>query len=340
MTIRETPAFSFLIAAACVFAFASSAHAENESSSEPDILHATEVSASRDPLIAKCSYRLWVPDDVSVIRSIFVINMRAAGKRLFFNDPDWRAMATRNSAAMMYCEFEAKSVRDNGYGPSMLRACDQFADELKRPELKHAPFVLWGHSMGGRVAQDFVRFQPSRVLAFHIGLRAHPTPDELMEEEPAAMGVPGLYLMGEKDNKPKDIREHFHRARKAGSPRAWVWLPGQSHWPRGMSFTKDNTTSEDWKAWAAHDVVIAWTEAMIGLRLPEDCDPRNGPVALSPIDKTKGWLGNVSTGVVAPYSRFAGHESQASWLPNEEVAQAWSRFSYPRPEKTTPAPSH
>ena len=52
-----------------------------------------------------------------------------------------------------------------------------------------------------------------------------------MKEPATAMKVPGLYLMGEADKKPQDIRDHFHRARAAGSPRTWVWLPGQDHWP-------------------------------------------------------------------------------------------------------------
>ena len=230
---------------------------------------------------------------------------------------------------MLYCEFEALGVRDNGYGLSILTACDQFAAELKCPELKHAPFVLWGHSMGARVAQDFVRFRPSRVLTFHIGLRLGPSSKEFMEEEADAMLVPGLYLMGEKDRKPKDIREHFARARKEGSPRAWIWLPGQSHWPKGMDFTKDSTTPADWRAWAANDVVIPWTEAMIRLRLPKDSDPGKGSVKLFPIDITQGWLGDIQTGQVTPYNTFPGGKSEASWFPNEKVAKAWAQFSFP-----------
>jgi hypothetical protein len=292
-------------------------------------LHDTQVAASDEPLIAQCNYKIWIPKETPVIRSIFAINMRAAGKHLFYKDPEWRAMASRNDSAALYCEFEAHGVRDNGYGLSMLAACDQFAVELERPELKHAPLVLWGHSMGGRVAQDFVRFRPSRVLAFHIALRSNPSSEEFMEEEPEAMRVPGLYLMGDEDRKPQDIREHFARARKEGSPRAWIWLPGQEHWPKGMYFDKDETTPRDWRAWAANEVVIPWTETMIRLRLPKDCDPSKGPVKLLPIDNAQGWLGDIKTGEVAPYTTFPGRKSEASWFPNEETAKAWARFSFP-----------
>jgi hypothetical protein len=291
-------------------------------------LYETQVSASNEPLVAKCDYNLWIPEDTPIVKSVFVINMRAAGKHLFYKDPEWRAMVAKNAAAMMYCKFEAHGVRDNGYGLSMVVACNQLSVELERPELKHAPFVLWGHSMGGRVAQDFVRFRPSRVLAFHIGLRGNPSTEEFMDEESAAVRVPGLYLMGRKDKKPRDIREHFLRARKKGSPRAWIWLPGQEHWPKGMGFREDKTTPDDWRAWVANDIVIPWTDAMIGLRLPKNGDAREGQVKLLEISSEKGWLGDIQSGQIAPYNEFSGSKSDASWFPSEKVARAWVDFSF------------
>ncbi len=130
----------------------------------------------------------------------------------------------------------------------MLQACHQFAVELNRPELANAPMVLWGHSMGGRVAQDFARFAPRRVLAFHIALRGYPSPEEFMEEKEVAALIPALYLMGEEDRKPKDIWKHFLRARRNESPRTWILLPGQGHWPKGVSSEENKTTAEDWRA--------------------------------------------------------------------------------------------
>lgn len=314
----------------CVFLTWSQVHAANTTMlSEP--LYETRVSASSDPLVAQCDYSLWIPEDTPIVKFVFVINMRAAGKHLFYQDLEWRALASKNAAAIMYCKFEAHGVRENGYGLSIMAACDQFADELDRPELKHAPFVLWGHSMGGRVAQDFVRFRPSRVLAFHIGLRGNPSDEEFMDEEPDAMRVPGLYLMGEEDKKPRDIRAHFLRARKQGSPRAWIWLPGQDHWPKGMGFREDNTTPEDWRAWVANDIVIPWTDEMIKLRLPKNADPREGPVKLLEINSKRGWLGNIQSGQIAPSKKFLGSKSDASWFPSEEVAKAWVDFSFVAP---------
>jgi len=284
----------------------------------------TRVSAGTRPLVAECSFKIQIPKDTPTVRALFVINKRGAGERLFHRDKEWQAMARRTRAAMMYCEFEADEVRDSGYGASILKVCDQFAEELDRPELKHAPFVLWGHSMGGRVAQDFARYRPSRVLAFHIALRAFPSSAEFMREEPDAMKIPALYLVGEHDSTPPDMHAHFVQARIHKAPRAWILLKGQGHWPRGMSFEEDETTTEDWRAWSANDIVIPWTQAMIDLRLPDNADPRKGPVTLLDPVIEKGWLVDAETAQVACHSEFRGDKSQASWFPSEEVAKAWA----------------
>ena len=291
-------------------------------------LFETKVRQSTQPLIASSKYQIWIPRDAAKIRCLFVINMRGAGRHLFTQDPNWRKLAVRTQSAMMFCEFEAHRVRDNGYAASMLKACEQFSGELNRAELKDVPFVLWGHSMGGRVAQDFARFQPSRVLAFLIALRANPSDAEFMQEDAKVVKVPALYLMGANDKKPKDIREHFERARQLNAPRAWVWLPGQEHWPEGMDFRKNETNATQWNAWAATDVVIPWIEAMIQLRLPNSNDAVKRPVKLREIELSAGVLGDNQSGDFAAFESFKGMKATASWFPNDDVARAWARFSY------------
>jgi hypothetical protein len=45
-------------------------------------LYETQVSSSSEPLVSKCDYSLWIPADTPIVRSVFVINMRAAFCRL------------------------------------------------------------------------------------------------------------------------------------------------------------------------------------------------------------------------------------------------------------------
>ncbi|MBF0245222.1 MAG: hypothetical protein HQL31_08110 [Planctomycetes bacterium] len=275
----------------------------------------TRVAASSAPLVAASEYTLWVPAGAKTLRYVIVINQRGAGKYLYFQDRDWRKLAVETSAAMLYCAFEAVEVSDNGYGNAIGVALTQFAESTGHPELAQAPLVLWGHSMGGRVAQDYVRFCPARVLSFHIAFRAFATPEERMWESPQAMAVPGLYLMGTEDKKPEDIRLHFGRARAADAPRAWLWLAGEKHWPRGMNNPDATPTQEDWQSWTANEFVLAWTRAIVEQGLCGE--------SLIPLRPESGWLGDDKTGEIAPYGTFKRERAKASWLPNEEVARLW-----------------
>ncbi|WP_233214890.1 hypothetical protein [Rhodopirellula bahusiensis] len=94
-----------------------------------------------------------------------------------------------------------------------------------------------------------------------------------------------------------------------------------------MHFEKDETSVIDWRAWAAHDIVIQWTEAMIKLRLPMNVDPRKGSVDLLPVDLTKGWVADVASKEHGPVSKLDAIDSAKSWLPNEKVTQAWASDS-------------
>lgn len=55
----------------------------------------TDVSASNSSLIANSKYKIWIPESASMLRAIFVINMRGAGKHLFTAD---RGMARSGGA--------------------------------------------------------------------------------------------------------------------------------------------------------------------------------------------------------------------------------------------------
>ena len=68
---------------------------------------------------------------------------------------------------------------------------------------------------------------------------------------------------------------------------------------------------------------------MIRLRLPTATDINESIVNLREIQVESGWLGDIKTGAIAPYHKFRGKRSTASWFPNEQVARAWVAFAYP-----------
>lgn len=278
--------------------------------------HRLRVVKQENPRTLAANYQLWIPAGCKKVRFVIAVNQRAAGRRIYFRDHAWREMATRMDAAMLWCGFEAQEIQHNGGGESMLAALDGFAVSTEHPELAESCLLLWGHSMGGRVAQDFVRWKPRRVLGFVMALRGNPSDPEFMHEPFEAMEVPGLYLMGDLDAKPADIREHFIRARQNGAPRAWIWLPSQNHWPKGMSFGSDKTSEADWQRWAAHQVVLPWIEEIARVRIRQDS------TQLAPLASGDGWLVIQETPILVKASRFAGDRSSASWFPSKRAAQA------------------
>jgi hypothetical protein len=55
----------------------------------------TDVKKSKEPLIAGSTYSIWIPESISSVQCVFVINMRGAGRHLFEQDQEWRALAKR-----------------------------------------------------------------------------------------------------------------------------------------------------------------------------------------------------------------------------------------------------
>ena len=85
----------------------------------------TDVKDSKEPFIAGSKYSIWIPESISSVQCIFAINMRGAGRHLFEQDQEWRALAKRTHSAILFCEFEARGIQKNGYGVSIIKACDQ-----------------------------------------------------------------------------------------------------------------------------------------------------------------------------------------------------------------------
>ena len=85
----------------------------------------TDVNESKKPLIAGSKYSIWIPESTLSIQCIFAINMRGAWRHLFELDQEWRELAKRTHSAILFCEFEAHGVQENGYEQSMLKATER-----------------------------------------------------------------------------------------------------------------------------------------------------------------------------------------------------------------------
>ena len=68
-------------------------------------------------------------------------------------------------------------------------------------------------------------------------------------------------------------------------------------------------------------LTLAWMDNVLDLRLPAS---PSGP--LRDVVIANGWVGDLSTGDVAPVGFYSGDEASASWLPSQVAAERWQNF--------------
>lgn len=98
-------------------------------------------------------HHIWVPDSVSYFRAI-IIRHHGCGTDGFgtsgFYDYQWRYLAERQHCIMVLPEEKSDGGCDEWYNPdngsyaAMMKAIDSVAGATNHPELRTAPFALWG----------------------------------------------------------------------------------------------------------------------------------------------------------------------------------------------------
>lgn len=194
------------------------------------------------------------------------------------------------------------TLEDNpGSYDTLLQALSNFGTQSQHPELATIPIFFIGHSMGGCTAYGFSRIHATRVAGFLTMKGGCHAPAPL-----AAAGVPGHFLIGGVDElyRKQNITAAFEAGRAAGAPWA-ISIDAFGHGPI-LDF----------------DLMSDWIDTVLAARLP--LTP-GGP--LRAITVTDGWLGDRSSGAIAPYACYGSNPSIASWLPSKETALDWQRMA-------------
>ena len=195
------------------------------------------------------------------------------------------------------------TLEDNpGAYDTLIQALSNFGTQSQHPELATIPIFFVGHSMGGCTAYGFSRTHGARVAGFLTmkGGCHSPAPAA------AAAGVPGHFLIGALDEqyRSQNITGVFENGRVAASP----WAISIDPYQHGPILDLD--------------LMFDWIEAVLAARLP--LTP-GGPLRAMTV--TDGWLGDRSTGAIAPYGCYSADRSKASWLPSKETALDWQRMA-------------
>lgn len=183
--------------------------------------------------------------------------------------------------------------------------------------LENLPLVATGNSFAGGQSAQTAALYPEKTVAVApvvIGQAGSKT------NEHAVLDTPHLHIFGTKDGSHlKDAEEWIpkHRARKAlwGSAPMWTLQHRQ---------------------YKADAILHPYFFETLRLRLPEDFDPAQGPVALKPLAEAEGWFGLLEgwdgqAPAILPVGEKPEEAVAAAWLPNERIAKVWRAFSSNHP---------
>ena len=269
--------------------------------------------------------RLWIPNDVTVIRGVIILGNGAVGdQRNRTEETDWQALARAHDFALMGTSlYICQSVNDvNAEVPMLLADLAWYATASGHPEVAHLPFVLAGWSGGGQMAYGINTKIPERVIAYIMNKGAYYVPGAL---SPAALKTPSIGVGGQYDLgvDRTGIIDRFKANRPSGGLCALAVEHNTGH-------SEGNVDG----------VFFTFFDHAIRARYPAGVTPLSGPVTLLDLTESNGWLATEPTissglsGSVYPYAAYSGDKTTACWLMDADVANLYRGFATYNPAVT------
>jgi dienelactone hydrolase len=174
-----------------------------------------------------------------------------------------------------------------------------------RPDLSTAPILVYGLSGGGREASGFTARNPQRVAGLFLKVPASVS----LLTDGEALGVPTYMVLAGLDLIVNNaaLTAAFEANRGAGALWGMAMEPGVMH--HSLSTFQ-------------RQVTVSWMTTVLDRRLP----PHQWAGPLRDIAEKHGWLGDLATGVAAPWHTYDGDRASASWLPSEMTAREWEQL--------------
>jgi len=224
-----------------------------------------------------------LPDGVKVVKGAFFITSSYRFK-------EYKELAAKHDLVL---------IQFIGPLAAYQKVLTQVAKDAKHPEIEHANYICWGHSAGGVGVAKAADKLPERMIAGCIIRSPNEKDEPKLEISKGMQKVPLILTPALRDgfvpvSAPTAL---FERGRKEDAVWTLAIEPGGTHAPEG-----------------ATNIVVAWLDAVIKMRLPADAD------------YAKGWLGDVKTFDVGAFDSFKGEKAKAAWLPNETVAKQWKMY--------------
>lgn len=179
------------------------------------------VPPSEKDRFQHAEFSCWIADATKQVKTVIIhqhgcTNASPDKHPPITGDWHWRALARKHDAALLVPMYHvAKGCDewndpDSGSERALLTALEDFAQRTKRPELKDAPWVLWGHSGGSSWSAQMITRHPKRVLAASFRGGCHKQfgePDFRAKFGPIARDLPLLFVWGKRESVPTS--SHF-----------------------------------------------------------------------------------------------------------------------------------
>lgn len=278
-----------------------------------------------DTLQIPVVHTLWIPDGVTHIRGI-VVHQHGCGEgacrggQTSAYDLHWQALAAKWDCALLGPSYGQTEGQDcslwcdpgNGSAEIFLRAIDDFADQSGHAELKDVPWCLWGHSGGGSWASLMQMMYPDRIVATWLQSGTAFARWEEGAVDPRVYTIPVMCCPGEAEKE----HERFHRA-YSGSV-AMLEACRAKGAPIGLA--PDPRTGHE--CGDSRYLAIPFFDACLAMRLSDV----GGTQTLRLVDMETAWFAEPLRDVAVQAADFQGDVTQAVWLPNQRVAEAWMQF--------------
>jgi hypothetical protein len=281
----------------------------------------TDWDAGRapSPNLDEAQFRWWAPADAKAVRGLLVIIPGRNGDgRGAVNDPDWQALATKQSFAIMGCRLfkpdgAYQGDPDGKTSATIEKAVAELAKANAHPEAAKAPLAFWGHSAGSNTSERFAFRNPRRT----IGMVSIKGPTGPGDATPNKCDIPILCCIG-KNDKAEWVETACRNYEQGKQQRA--------DWTLALHPTEGH------EGGATKPLAVAFLDEVITARLGPPSAALSSGSPLKNLTSSAGWLGDPSTLEAAAYSGFQGKKREATWLPGEATAAAWKAYLTPSPK--------
>jgi hypothetical protein len=264
-------------------------------------------TANRDYI---SSFRVYIPSNAKKIRGVIIHQHYCGGNGIsLVNDLQWQTLANKWSFALMGTYFDGDcnvwAYPQNASLEVLNTALAKFAGDTGFPELKDAPWALWGHSGGANWTYFLTQQVPARIIANVSRSGSEGTLPG------SAYGLPQLLAVGKLEKGHPTFGGAYNEGVSAFT----------SERKKGalVALSIDPTALHELAL--ARRLHIAYLDAVIAQRLPDAPGQ-----ALKPADERKAWLGNTTTFEIAAAANYNSDKNAAAWLPDESTARRWQEF--------------